>query len=142
MSFEQIDNITRADVAFRISGRDLEELFLSGAEALLSVLIENPHSLLFKVEKQAVFGNSVDLLLYDFLQEIIFYKDSESLILLPKSMNFSCPGTQIHLNCVLHGEYLDHTKHKSNHDVKAVTMHNLKVEKSGKGWTGEFVLDV
>jgi SHS2 domain-containing protein len=142
MSFEQIENITRADIAFRISGRNLNELFFSGAEALLSVLIENPQSLSFGIERYIEFANSIDLLLYDFLQEIIFYKDSESLLLLPKSMVFTDAKKQTQLKCILHGESFDYKKHKPNIDIKAITLHNLKVIKSDKGWTGEFLLDV
>jgi SHS2 domain-containing protein len=142
MPYEQIENITRADVAFRISGIDLYELFCSGAEALLSVLIENPHSLLFKEERHIRFENNIDLLLYDFLQEIIFYKDSESLLLLPKTISFANTNNITRLDCILHGEYIDTKKHKSNTDVKAVTLHNLKIENPGNQWIGEFVLDV
>jgi SHS2 domain-containing protein len=142
MSFEQIENITRADIAFRISGRDLSGLFLSGAEALLSVLIENPKSLSFMIERKAAFENSIDLLLYDFLQEIIFYKDSELLLLLPKSIDFSGSDTKTQLNCIFHGERINLRKHKPSIDIKAVTLHNLTVSKSDNGWRGEFVLDV
>jgi hypothetical protein len=52
MPYEILDGITRADITFKISGKDLSELFFSGTEALLSVIIENPESVSLKTEKK------------------------------------------------------------------------------------------
>lgn len=143
MGFELIEDITMADVAFRITGEDLTVLFSSGARALISVLIENPESITRIEKRKAVFENTeIDLLLFDFLQEIIFFKDSESLILLPESMVFSIERNRHVLECTYSGERMDPCKHALNLDVKAVTMHHLSATKTGEGWYATFVLDV
>ena len=143
MGFELIEDITMADVAFRITGENLHDLFSSGAQALLSLLIESPENIMPVEERKAVFDNTeIDLLLFDFLQEIIFFKDSESLILLPASMAFSIERNRHVVECTFSGERIDPGKHVLNLDVKAVTMHNLSATKTGSGWSATFVLDV
>ncbi|MBN2039645.1 MAG: archease [Spirochaetes bacterium] len=143
MNFEILEGITQADAAFRIYGRDLKELFRSGAGALFSVMISNADCVKRAIEKKVELENeSIDLLLHDFLQEIIFFKDSESLILFPEAIDIAESGNTYKLKCSFQGEGIDVKKHQLKIDVKAVTFHNLKVEKIRNEWTGTFVLDV
>jgi SHS2 domain-containing protein len=143
MPFEIIDELTRADIAFRITGSDLDELFFSGAYALLSVMLENPDSKSPTIERKLELKNTaIDMLLYDFLNELIFIKDAESLILFPKIISITNSENVYQLNSIFNGEYIDSSKHKLNVDVKAVTMHNLSANKIQNGWEAVFVLDV
>ena len=71
MTFEFIENITRADVAIWAHGETLEELFSSAANGLMSTMIENYNSLTKKVIKEVSLENTeIDLLLFNFLDEI------------------------------------------------------------------------
>jgi SHS2 domain-containing protein len=143
MPYETIDDITRADVAFRITGKDLNELFFSGAEALMSVMLEYPESISRNAEKKIILKNvSLDMLLYDFLSELIFIKDAESLLLLPENIKIENMHNNYILNSEFYGEKIDRHKHKLIVDVKAVTMHNLRFEKLQTGWESVFVLDL
>ncbi len=143
MPYEIVDDITRADIAFRISGTDLNELFFSGAEALISAILENPESVSHNIEKKFIFKNrSLDMLLYDFLSDLIFIKDAESLLLLPEEINISNLDNTYHFNSLLYGEIINYQKHNLKVDVKAVTMHNLRIEKTQTGWEAVFVLDL
>jgi SHS2 domain-containing protein len=143
MPYEIIDGITRADIAFRISGKYLNELFFSGAEALVFVMIENPDSISNKTERKFMFQNSsLDLLLYDFLNELIFVKDAESLILKPQNISISNLDNIYQLDGVFCGENIDCKKHKLKVDVKAVTMHNFRTDKTQSGWEAVFILDL
>lgn len=143
MGFQILDEVTRADYAFQITGKDLNELFISGVEALLSVMITDISNVLPTVKRKVHLTNSkIDLLLYDFLQEMIFYKDSESLLLIPRSVNIKQKKEKYVLECDLAGEKIDRKKHKIVVDVKAVTMHKLNVVEIKNGWSAEFVLDV
>lgn len=143
MAFELVENITRADIAVHLSGDDLNELFVSGAHALLSVMVGNPDSVVHKTEREVGLENpEIDLLLFDFLHEIIFFKDSESLLLLPDKLFINRRGETFFLESVLSGEPIDNRRHELLTDVKAVTMHNLKVARSDERWTGLVVIDV
>jgi SHS2 domain-containing protein len=143
MPYEILDEITRADIAFRISGNDLDELFFSGAQALLSIMVDNPESISPKIERNLELNNSaIDMLLYNFLNELIFIKDAESLILLPKTISIINSENVYLLKSIFNGEYIDNSKHELNVDVKAVTMHNLSANKIQNGWEAVFVLDL
>jgi SHS2 domain-containing protein len=143
MPYETIDDITRADIAFRISGRDLNELFFSGAQALVSVMVDNPESIVHETERKINIKNSsLDMLLYDFLDEIVFIKDAESILLYPQNIKITNLNNIYYFDCELSGETIDGKKHKLKVDIKAVTMHNLNVIKTETGWEAVFVLDL
>ena len=71
-----------ADIAFEAFGRDLPELFTSAANAVLATLVYNPGSVRPR-ERRIVRLENADLeyLLYDFLEELIYLKDTEGLLL-------------------------------------------------------------
>ena len=141
--FEILDDITWADVAFRAYGNDLDELFFSSATALLSVLLENPGSVGSDVEKKIESENSdIEILLYEFLQEFIFFKDSEFLLLKPQSVIVSRTQGKYRLQCRLSGEYIDREKHAFNVDIKAVTLYKFSVICENGIWSATVVLDV
>ncbi len=79
MKFEMLEDITRADVAFKSFGETIEEAFENGALALMSIMLENPESISPQKEKKKLklIQNSIDFLFYTFLQEFLFYKDAE-----------------------------------------------------------------
>ena len=142
MRYEILENITAADVAFKAYGTTVNDLFSSSAEALLGILLANPESLTGTVQKKIELRNeNLDMLLYDFLNEILFIKDSENIIL--KLWKISVTGRKSYrLACKMQGEKIDRNKHSFNVDIKSVTMHELKVEKNGKLWEATVVVDV
>lgn len=143
MGFELIENVTRADIAIHLFGDDLNELFISGGHALISVMVGNPESVIRKIERKVELLNpELDLLLFDFLQEFIFFKDSELLFLIPDSILVDQTGEGFSLKAILRGEPIDNRRHKLLLDVKAVTMYNLNVAKIDERWTASVVLDV
>jgi SHS2 domain-containing protein len=143
MAFELLDNITSADVAFSASGANLEELFHAAATAVISIMLEDLGGVNRKTRKKfCVDAPELDLLLYAFLSEILFYKDSESLLLLPDIVEIRESAGKIELSCSASGERVDRRRHPLAVDIKAVTMHRLMVEKKPDGWTATVVLDV
>jgi len=82
MPFRFMDEITTADVAFEAWGSSREELFISSAAALLCTMSDAPE----RVEGRQEFTirlehEELDMLLFSFLQELIFYKDARLLLL-------------------------------------------------------------
>ncbi len=143
MGFEIVDDITRADIAYRIYGNSIEELFESGAHAVISAMIENPESISKDIKKNIeLLNQEIDMLLFNFLQEFIFYKDSESLLLLPDFLEITDTGNSHNLKSTLYGETIKREKHALNVDVKAVTMHNFNLKFKDDTWTATLVLDV
>ena len=140
--YEIVDDITHADIAFRAYGNTLNELFIASAMAMLSVMLENLESIRPVVTRSIILEQGErDLLLYLFLQELVFYKDSEFLLLKPVSVAID-EGAGCQLHCTAAGERIDRDRHLFSVDVKAVTMHRLSVDHSGGEWRSLVVLDV
>jgi SHS2 domain-containing protein len=83
-----------------------------------------------------------DMLLFDLLQEIIYYKDAEQLLLRIKDVTISERAGSYLLRALAIGERLDPNRHEQRADVKAVTLHHFKVEKAGGLWKALVILDV
>lgn len=82
MPYEFVEEITLADIAFRAWGKSLEEVFVAAGDATLNVMIDNLDSIEFKQQRSFRMENSaLDMLLFDLLQELIYHKDTERLLL-------------------------------------------------------------
>jgi len=142
MGFEIVDGISMADIALRIYEKNLTDLFTSSANAVMSVMIENWVSISRNVEKKFKLKNiELDILLFEYLQEFIFYKDSESLFLLPDDITIKRISNSYILKGKACGEMINKKKHIVKIDVKAITMHQLMVKKKDN-WIATVVLDV
>jgi SHS2 domain-containing protein len=82
------------------------------------------------------------MLLFDFLQELIYYKDSEKLLLRVKEIDIREEDQHHVLNAVVQGEKLDPRRHHQRVDVKAVTLHRFQLEKKEDGWEAVVILDI
>ena len=143
MPFHYLDDIAVADVAFQATGETLEELFSTAAEALLAVMLEDPGSLGKDAEIRIELEKSeLDLLLFDFLAELIYYKDARQLLLCVESIKVETGGDRLRLEATVRGETIDRSRHPLLVDVKAVTLHRLHVGKTDAGWEATVVLDV
>ena len=81
------------------------------------------------------------LLLYDFLSEIIYLKDAETILF--KDFEIEIKRNDIlKLKCKAHGSLIDWEKEELLTDVKAVTMYEFKVEKKENQWYCHVVLDL
>lgn len=141
--YRYLSEIAPADAAFEAFGGTLEELFWAAAEATLGVMIEDVEKIDGLIERQVVLANqALDLLLFDWLHEIIFYKDAESLLLRPRGLRIETGAGEQRLSGRLAGEPLDPSRHQPLLDVKAVTLHRLEVRETPSGWYATVVLDI
>jgi len=143
MPYRYLDDIATADVAFYAWGRTVEEMFAAAAEATVNVMVEDPEEVEPLLEKTiAVSSDSVEMLLFEFLQEIIFLKDAERLLLRVGAIDIVCRDGACSLEAVARGEEIDAEKHRLGVDVKAVTLHRYRVEPFSGGWEAEVILDI
>ncbi|MBI2579344.1 MAG: archease [Candidatus Aenigmarchaeota archaeon] len=138
MTYKFLEGVSLADVAFESKGRTLEEMFVSAAEAMTSTMVKDLRTIKPKVRKKlSLKAENVEKLLYAFLEELIFLKDSKIMVF----SKFKLKVTETSLSGEMSGEKLDMKKHEMLVDVKAVTMHMFDVKKNGK-WKARVVLDV
>src|SRR3990167_1868786 len=81
MPYKFIEDIAVADVAFEATGKTLEELFESAALATTNVMIKDLRTIKPKIKKKIKLkAYTVENLLHDFLQELVFLKDAKQLV--------------------------------------------------------------
>ncbi len=143
MAYEIIDNITSADIAVRVKAPTLSLLFTYGAEALVSEMVEDISSIKKSVIKNGLIeGDDLPILYFEFLNGILFFKDAESLLLLPSKIDVTHDNRLYRCSYQLHGDLIDADLHKITADIKAVTLHQLNIYKNKNLFIAESVFDV
>lgn len=143
MEYEILDDISRADIAFRVRGKTLEDLFSTGARSLVAIMLNDLDTIRPSVNISITCeSKEIDLLYFDFLSELIYYKDSEKLLLLPEHIAIASSSDGYTLEGSMRGDRIDKNCHVFTVDIKAVTLHNLLVEEKDDGWSATAVLDV
>jgi len=141
MSYRYVDSVS--DVAFTAEGETIEELFLECWNATLNVMTGKAGAIEKKIAKKIEIQNkNIEMLLFDFLQELIFYKDAEGIFLCIEDIDILRTDTEYALSADAKGERIDRSRHRILVDVKAVTMHMFRVEHTDDIWRATVVLDV
>jgi len=136
-----LDDIATADVAIESRGDTLEELFTASAMATFEVMADTG-GIQPEIKKTLRLENSeVDGLLFDWLAEIIYLKDSASMLFGKYNLKIT-KNTNYQLDAEMLGEEINQSKHDLRCDVKAITFHLFEVyQKEGK-WISRFILDI
>lgn len=143
MPYKFIDGVTMADIAFEATGKSVEELLESSGKALMNTQVSDLKKIKSKIEKKIeIKSQNEERLLHDFLQELIFLKDAELLLINNYQMKIYRTEMGILLKATLKGEPIDNTKHEMLVDVKAVSWHKFEVKREGNQWKAFVILDV
>ncbi len=143
MSYRYLEDIAIADVAFEAWGKDLGALFTAAAEATLNVMVADLNTLTIRDRRYVKLeAEELDLLLFGFLQEVIYYKDAQRLLLRPLNVFVGEREGTFKVSADLVGEELDMERHELVVDVKAVTLHRFLVERIDGQWRALVVLDI
>ena len=141
--YRYLEEIATADVAFEARGVTLEETFLAAADATLNTMVEEIGTVAPRERRVfSLAADSLDLLLFELLQELVYHKDAERLLLRVRDLRIEETGSGVRLHAEAVGETIDPGRHPLLADVKAVTLHRLSVEKTPSGWRAVVVLDV
>ena len=140
--YRYLEDIATSDVAFEAWNDTLEDLFIVASDATLNVMVEDLKTVADKTRRSIHLEDpKIDMLLFQLLQEQIFYKDAEQLLLRVRQVRIQHHEDRFELSAEAYGERLDMDKHELLADVKAVTLHRFKVERDGHGWRATVILD-
>ena len=143
MPYEYLEEFGTADIAFEATGRDLPELFRDAADATTNVMIDNIETIQPRQTRQIELSNDkLDMLLFDLLQELIFLKDAERLLLRIREVQVDQRDEIYVMKATAQGEPVDAERHHQRADVKAVTLHDFSVERMEGGWKARVLLDI
>ena len=141
-SFRFVEGAT-SDLAFTASGGSLAEVFHAAAEALLAATVERPEAVEPKLVRSLhLTDTDLELLLLRFLNELIYLRDAEGLVLRPTAGRVPHARRASSSSAELAGEALDPARHELACDVKAATAHGLALTRAGDGWQASVTLDV
>ncbi len=128
-----------ADLGLRVNSADLDTLFREAAEGLFAMIAEgvDPGPATRELEYR-IDGTRHDYLLFDWLNELLYTFESEKLLLGRFEVRVEGNG----LRATAFGQPLDPARHRLLHEVKAITYHQLKVERAGAGWRAEVIVDI
>ncbi len=143
MNYDIIHNITAADIAVRVKAPSLDLMFRYGAEALMSEMVEDISSIKKIISKSGILeGEDLSLLYFEFLNEFLFFKDSDNLLLLAETVEVSNSRGMYSCVYTLKGEEINREIHNFRVDIKAVTLHGLRIYEHGGFFIAESVFDV
>ena len=143
MPYTYLEDVGTADIAFEATGCDLRQLFSDAADATTNVMIDNIEAIQQRETRQIELSNDkLDMLLFDLLQELIFLKDAERLLLRIREIQIAERDQNYFLMATAAGEPLDAERHHQRADVKAVTLHDFSVEQTESGWKARVLLDI
>ena len=139
--YEFLEEVALADCAVDVEGNDLDDLFATAAAALADVMVD-PATVPSTVERTiALTAPQLDLLLYDWLSELIYRKDRDREVFTRAEVRVSGTGP-FELTARVHGGVLDPERTGLRADAKAVTLHQFALERHGTGWRARIVIDI
>src|SRR5271165_4292981 len=107
-----------ADMGLRVRADDLNALFVEAAQALFEAIAGDSSVIVAKRQVDITLaGQERDYLLFDWLKELLYFFDSELLLL----SKFEVKITDDGLTGSGWGEPLDPIRHHLEHEVKAIT---------------------
>lgn len=128
-----------ADLGIHVRAASLEELIEEGARALFSLLVADLETVRpTESVVTRVGGNEPEYLFHDALAALLDQFTEKRLLL----RRFQVEPDDEGLTVTAWGETFDSTRHELDHDVKAVTYHQLQAERTTEGWSARVVVDV
>ncbi len=143
MPYRYLEDIAIADAAFEAWGNSIEELFIAASEATLNIMVSDLASIRPRQYRHfRVAETQLDMLLFQLLQELIYYKDAEKLLLLVRGARVEQNENGWNAFFEVAGESIDPLRHDLIVDIKAVTLQNLAVWQSAQDWKATVTVDV
>ncbi len=128
-----------ADVGFEAFGTTREEVFANAARALVDLIVELDTIEPREEVRIQVNGPDPESVLVNWLSEILFLYDAEGWIF----REFEVQSLQDNsLSALARGEKFEPSRHQAKALVKAITYHQLKLEKTPQGWRAQVYVDI
>jgi SHS2 domain-containing protein len=135
MSFEEISHT--ADIKIRVRALTLEDLFSETFNALMQVMYGTSRKGGI-VKEITVESPDNESLLLDFLSEVLFVSEVESLVFFNASI--SIHGSR--LTAELSGEPFDPIRHAGGSEVKGISYSGLSIIHDANGYMLDIIFDV
>ena len=124
-NFEYFD--VTADIGFIAYGNNLNEAFENAGLAIFNIIsdtkdIEPKSEISFEITSE----DEVSLL-YDYLEELLFYHEIEFMLFSEFHVRID---ENLHLKATIKGEEINWDNHDRKTEIKAITYHQMSVDKT------------
>lgn len=128
-----------ADVGFEAFGTTRQEVFASAARALIYLIVELETIDLRAAVSIQVAGTGPESVLVNWLSELLYLHDAEGWLFREFEIQTLEDNS---LSAVARGEKFQRSRHRAKVLVKAITYHQLVVEKIPRGWRAQVYVDI
>lgn len=135
MKYKYLDHT--ADAAWIAYGKSLEEVFINSAEALFNIIVNTKEVKPKKKIEIEIESNRLLALMYDFIDQLLFYLDTEGFAL-AKVESMKIDGN--HLKCTISGDHI--SNYDFTGDIKSVTYNDMYIKRTEQGWEARVVVDL
>jgi len=143
MPYRFLEDIAIADAAFEAWGRTPEEMIAAASDATLNIMVRDLDTVRDRdCRRFQAQDPQIDMLLFRVLQELIYLKDAENLLLRVRAVKLRRQGDTWMAAVEARGEPMNRHRHDLIVDVKAITLHRFCVRQAAGRWTATVVADV
>ncbi|NOR85814.1 hypothetical protein GQ473_06875 [archaeon] len=130
-----------ADAKFKAYGKNLEDAFSNSALAVFDIMV-NTNLVEPKIKKEIkITGKNKESLLFDFLDELLFFLDTENFVLHKvENMKITRKKGAYELKATILGDKIN-KKYEVSGIVKAITYNEMEIAKKDGVWVITAVVD-
>ena len=128
-----------ADIGLRVRGSSLRELFENAGRGMAELMLDTARVKPRATREIQVEGDDPEMMLVAWLDEILFAFDADRFAPATVEVESVAEGK---VKGRLRGEPFKEWRHDVRNAIKAVTYHNLKIEKSGDEYRVDIIFDV
>jgi len=128
-----------ADLGIIVEGTDEKNLFIRAAQAMTDLMVEGDISKKTVIKDVLVEGEDLPDLMVRWLGEVLYLFDGEKLIVNSIEIKSISP---IKLKSTLTLTNFEPENHQIIREIKAVTYHQISVDKTKDGWQARVIFDI
>ena len=135
--YQPIDHT--GDLGMRVFGADLYELFAHAAWGLFDLMTDAERIQPRRSRGLTVEATDLEDLMVRWLGELLYAYDADRFLTASAAFHDLGPTR---LRATLHGELFDAARHPIDTEIKAVTYHQIAVERLDTGWQARVIFDI
>jgi len=137
LTYQIIDHT--ADLGIIVKGPDVKSLFIRAAQAMTDLMVRGDISDKTAIKDVLVEGEDFPDLMVRWLGEILYLFEGENLILNSTEIKSIGP---MRLQATLTLASFEPKRHEVLREIKAVTYHQISVDKANDGWETKVIFDI
>jgi len=137
LTYQIIDHT--ADLGIIVKGPDVKSLFIRAAQAVTDLMVRGDISEKTAIRDVSVEGEDFPDLMVRWLGEILYLFEGENFIVHSIQIKSISP---IQLKSTLSLSSFEPENHQVLREIKAVTYHQISVDKANDGWEARVIFDI